>query len=326
MNYLITAFQHFYHSIVRKDKHDWEIIMYCVGTAALFWFLNAMGKIYHHKVLVPVVYQYDEKKMVAISSLPSTLEIEVEGRGWDLLRQIWSWDNRELKIRIENPLETKYLIPGKWQAPIKEILSSVKVEEIATDTIFCRFDRLETKLVGLYADLKDIKLRPGYQISSHINLNPKFIEFKGASSLIKNLPPLLPLKIDARNVNDAFDQNVPLDFSEEYPRNNLLTYEQEFVNVRFSVRPSLEEELEIPLETVGAEKHPGLFLKERKVLVTFLVSETDKKKIKPEAFKIIADFQSFNPADSTIEILVKEKPAQVSDVQVNIEKTRVYGR
>jgi hypothetical protein len=326
MNPLASVIHHFYHSAIKKDKHEWEIILYCLATAALFWFLNAMGKLYQHRLQVPVQFQFDEKKFVAVSSLPSHLEVKVEGRGWDLARQIWSWEPRYLTVKIDKPIEIQYLVPLKWAEPLKEILSSVKYEQVATDTIFCRFDKLETKLVGLYADLKEIRLRPGYQISSHITLNPKFIEFKGASSLIKNLPPLLPLKIDARNVNDAFDQNVALDFSEEYPKNQLLSYDKEFVNVRFSVRPSLEEEIEISLEIIGNQNHPGLYLKEKKVLITFLVSEKDKKEIHPEDFKVVADFQSFNPADSTLEVKVVKSPKLVSDVQLNISKTRVYAR
>ncbi len=326
MQYVVKAFQHFFFSVIRKNKHDWEIILYCVGTAALFWILNAMGKVYHHEISVPVRFEFDEKKVLAVSSLPKSVKVQAEGRGWDLLRQIWALEPGELKVKVDKPLEKGYLIPKNWQPAVRELLPSVRVESIAEDTIFCRFDKLETKLVGLYADLKDIRLRPGFEISSRIEVNPRFVEFKGAASLLKNLPPMMPLKIDARNVSDAFDQNVPLDLSEEYPRSQLLQYNQEFVNVRFSVRPSLEEELEVMLETAGSEKYPNLYLKEKKVLITFLVSQEERKKIKPEAFRIVADFESFNPADSTIEVALKQKPAQVSDVQVSISKTRVYAR
>jgi hypothetical protein len=84
--------------------------------------------------------------------------------------------------------------------------------------------------------------------------------------------------------------------------------------------------MEIMLETSGADAYPGLYLKERKVLVTFLVSEGEKKKIKPEDFQAVADFNSFNPADSTIEVVLRKRPESVSDVQLSISKTRVYGR
>lgn len=326
MDQFINLLRHFYQSALRKDKHDWEVVSYCVATAALFWFLNAMGKVYHHTLSLPVQYQFASASFLPVSSLPENIEVEVVGKGWDLAREIWSWEKKVQRVKIGRPLETPYLVPSEWLPSVKHLLADVQVEAVVDDTIFCRFDRIEKKLVGLYVDLQDIKLREGYQISSPIQISPKFIEFKGASSLIRNLPAMLPVKIDARNVSSSFDQNVPIDFSEEYPRNQLLTYEQDAVNVQFSVRPSLEEELQIPIGVWHGQIHPNLYLKERKVSVSFLVSEKDKGRIEPGLFQIVADFETFNPADSTVEVVLKQRPDFVSDVQVGIAKTKVYAR
>ena len=324
MNQFVGFLQHFYTSALRKDKHDWEIISYCVGTAALFWFLNAMGKVYHHQISIPIHYQYAGKSYLPVESLPEKIEVNVVGKGWDLAREIWSWEPKVQRINIGKPMEVKYLIPSDWLPNLKTLLPVVQVEGVSTDTIFCRFDRIEKKLVGLYVDLQDIKLQEGYQISSPVQISPRYIEFVGAASLIHNLPAMLPVKIDARNINSSYDQNIGIDFSEEYPKNQLLNYDQDVVNVQFTVRPSLEEEVQVQLDVINAAVHPTLFLKERKVTVSFLVSEKDKKLVKPSDFEVVADIQSFNPADSTVEVLLKKKPDFVSDVQVGISKTKVY--
>jgi hypothetical protein len=326
MNPLISFFQHFYQSALRKDKHEWEIIIYCVGTAALFWFLNAMGKVYHHQLSIPIEYQYNGQKYIAISSLPKSIQVEVEGRGWDLLRQMYSWDSKVFYFKIERPFETQFLLPSGWKKKISELLPAVKVQAVVSDSIFCRFDTRSKKLVGLYVDLQDIRLRPGYQISSPIRISPKFIEFEGATSLVDRLPAMLPVKVDARNISESFDQNVAIDFSAEYPKNELLRYNQDAINVQFYVRPSLEEEIEVPIQVVNAEKHPELFLKERKVTVTFLISEQEKAKLSTEDFLVQADLDGFNPADSTIEVKLVKSPKLVSDAQLGIVKTRVYAR
>jgi hypothetical protein len=282
-----------------------------------------MGKVYHHTLQVPVEYQYDKSRIVAISSLPSVLDVQVEGRGWDIARAIW-WDKKPVRIRINKPLEAEYLLPSQWENKTREVLTEVKVEKIGTDTIFCRFDPIEKKQVGLYVDLQDIRLRMGYQISSPIRLTPRFVEFRGAASLIRNLPAMLPVRVDARNISESFDQNVGLDFSEEYPKNQLLNYDLDKVNVQFTVRPSLEESLDIPIEMVNARS--GLGLKETKATVTFLVSDSEKPELRLNAFRVVADMATFNPADSTVEVRLEKYPETVSDVQVGIKKTRVYVR
>jgi hypothetical protein len=326
MNQLVGFLKHFYHSALHKSKHDWEIILYCVGTAALFWILNAMGKVYHHTLQIPIQYQYSNKVYVPLMNLPSMLDVQVEGRGWDLTQAIWKWNKETIKVNLNKPLETRYILPGLWQDRAKEIFPEVKIESVASDTIFCRFDRIEKKLVGLYVDLRDIKLKPGFRISSPITVSPKFIEFKGAATNIRNLPQMLPVKIDARQINDSYDQNVPIDFSEQYPRNQFLNYELEAINVQFSVRPSLEEELSIDLTELNGEKYPELYLKEKKVLITFLVTDDERQGVLPTNFKVVADMATFNPADSTVEVRLVNKPRSVSDVKIAIKKTRAYVR
>jgi len=325
MNQLVGFLQHFYHSALHKDKKEWKIILYCVGTAALFWILNAMGKTYHHTLSIPIEYKYSRQIYVPLESLPVKLDVTVEGRGWDLTQAIWTWEKEPILVNFDKPLETKYLLPGKWLDRAKGIFPTVRVESIMSDTIFCRFDRIEKKLVGLYVDLQDIQLKSGFRISSPIRLTPKFVEFKGAATLIRNLPQLLPVKIDARRIQDSFDQNVVLDFSSEYPKNQLLTFDLENINVQFSVRPSLEEEMVVPLLMKNTNTQPELYLKEKKVILTFLVSDDEKQKLQTSDFRVVADMATFNQADSTVEVRLEISPRSVSDVKVAIQKTRAYG-
>jgi hypothetical protein len=261
-----------------------------------------------------------------LESLPASLDVRVEGKGWDLTRAIWTWEKESIVVNFDKPIETRYLLPTNWLSRAQEILPEVKVESVNSDTIFCRFDRIETKLIGLYVDLQDIQLKPGFRISSPIRLTPKILEFKGAATLIRNLPQSLPVKIDARKINDSFDQNVALDFSEEYPKNQLLTYDRDMINVQFSVRPFLEEEMDVPLLVENNDVYPTLILKEKKVAVTFLVSDSEKTSLRPADFKVVADMATFNPADSTVEVRLVSKPVAVSDVKVAIQKTRAYVR
>lgn len=324
MNYLVGFFKHLVQSALHKDKRDWEIIFYSTGTACLFWFLHSMGKEYQHPVKVPVEYIFSSESVLPVASLPQNISVQVSGTGWNLAKTMFDWDNKSLKIQIRRPLETDWLLPQNWKNKVKDLLQDVQVEGVLEDTIFCRFDRIERKQVGLYADLQHIQLKPGFQISSPVVISPTFVEFTGASSIIRKLPNMIPVKVDARNINQSFDQNVALQIADEYPKNGLLQYQQDVVNVRFTVRPSLEEEWQLPITLVNGQNYPGLVLMERKVAVTFLISEADKSRVQPEDFDIVADMETFNPADSTVLVSIRKKPMYVSDVQLGTSKTRVY--
>jgi hypothetical protein len=326
MNALLLFFRHFYQSALRKEKRDWEIISYCVMVSSLFWFLNAMGKVYHHNIKVPVRYQFNQKLYVPIASLPEFVEIKAEGRGWDLVRAIWMRNPSVLNVSVSNPLQTLNLYPGDWQGKMREMMPSVKLVNVLTDSIFCRFDPIESREIKLIADLKDFTVKNGYRISSPVKITPSSIRFTGAASLIRSLPPQLPLSISGKDVQDSFDQNISLDFQDEYPKNELLQYGPEMVNVHFSIRSALEDEIEIPIEIDHAEKQPGLYLKENRQRVHYLVSIPDRQKVRAGDFRLAADMATFNPADSTVELVVSKHPPIISDPQPESKKIRVYGR
>jgi hypothetical protein len=106
MNALLQFVKHFYRSALRKERRDWEIICYCILVSSLFWFLNAMGKMYQHTLKVPVEYRYNQKMFVPVASLPDFVEVKAEGRGWDMLRAIWAKNPSQLEVTITDPLKT----------------------------------------------------------------------------------------------------------------------------------------------------------------------------------------------------------------------------
>jgi hypothetical protein len=106
---------------------------------------------------------------------------------------------------------------------LREMMPSVKLDSILEDSIFCRFDPIESRDIPLFADLKDFTVKNGYRISSPVKITPRSVRFTGAASLIRNLPPQLPVRISGSDVSESFDQNLSLNFQEDYPKSDLLT-------------------------------------------------------------------------------------------------------
>jgi YbbR domain-containing protein len=324
MNAVLQFIRHFFESALRKEKRDWEVIFYCILVSGLFWILNAMGKIYHHTVQVPVEYHYDRNQFVPVASMPEFVEVRTEGRGWNMLRAIWARNPSVLTIDIPKPLSTLNIFPEKWAGSIKAMMPSVKVEAILTDSIFCRFDPIESREIPLFADLSDFQLKTGYRIIGQIKITPSTIRFNGAASLIRSLPAQLPVRISGNDVQENFDQNIGLTLPGEFSQNELLHHSPEAVNVHFSVKSNLEDELEIPVQILNQNLHPNLFLKEEKVVINYLVAIPDRAKIKPGDFNLCADFAKFNPGDSTVDLELQKWPERVSDAHPLQTKIRVY--
>lgn len=326
MKTILGFLRHLYQSALRKGKREWEIIFYCIGTSALFWLLNAMGKVYRHEIAMPVRYRYDESRFIMIASLPSTVNIRVEGRGWELARAMLGWQREGVEVFIEKPLNTRFLNPENWLYQARGHYPGVKVNAIVADSLYCRFDKKVRRTLSLTADLKDVGLRPGFRIDGPVQLTPATLVVEGAESLVRNLPDPLPVRLGMQNLQESVDQNVQIDPGPDFRDSPLLSLRSEMVNVRFTVRSAMEQALLVPVEFEQAGKEPALQTGEDKAELIFLISEKDRPRISAGDFRVVADPATLNPSDSTVELKVVKKPDFVSGVELSATRIRVYAR
>jgi hypothetical protein len=326
MKTILGFLRHLYQSALRKGKRDWEIIFYCIGTAALFWLLNAMGKVYRYEIEMPVRYRFDDSRFMMIASLPSSVTIRVEGRGWELAQAMLGWRREGVDVFIEKPLDTRYLKPENWLYQARENYPGVKVNAIVSDSLYCRFDKKIRRTLSLVPDLKEVGLRPGFRIDGSVRLTPASLVVEGAESLIRNLPDPLPVRLEMQNLQEPVDQNVKIDIGPDFRGSPLLSFQTEMVNVQFTVRPSLEEALMVPVRLLETGKASALQIREEKAELVFLISDKDRPRVSPGDFQVVADPATFNPSDSTVEVRVARKPAFVSGVELSATRIRVYAR
>ena len=71
----------------RNIRIDRNILSYiiCVIIAAILWFLNALNKEYTSEISYPVRYTDFPKGKYLVSSLPSTITLEVKAKGFTLV-------------------------------------------------------------------------------------------------------------------------------------------------------------------------------------------------------------------------------------------------
>lgn len=112
--------------LARKPK--WRTTFLCIGGAVVFWMLNALDKVYTTNISCPVVFVMDESRLSFVKVPPSTMHLEVSGRGWSLLRYL-------LHLNVQSV-----------ELPVTQISKRGRIE---SETLRLVFD----------ASLKDLKVR-----------------------------------------------------------------------------------------------------------------------------------------------------------------------
>lgn len=293
--------------------------MLCIIAATTFWLLNALNKRYTTKINYPIEFLVDNPEaVVVVKELPSKVEIDVSGGGWNLLRRTIWFNVSPLTIPLNNPTEVKY-IPGSSLVPlISDQLSDISLNYVITDTLKVDIEEKLSKSAFLRIDSANINLAPSYRIVSEIAINPDTVTFVGPSSIINQLPDTVYLTLPTAIASD-FDEEIKISGVES----NLVSHVPQEVNIRFEVAPFLRQTSVVDVTPLNFPEDSSMIVLDRKVEIIYTVQEEMAGAIDDDDFKVWADFKDFDSADSTIAPVLDSIPNFLLDVKINPEKLRV---
>ena len=180
--------------------------------ASFFWLMTALNKEnYSLRLDYPIHFSYNENLYVPVKPLPQTVSVNVSGDGWNLLRKSWlTFAERPVESSISNPLRAKTISSTSLTAQIAEHFPDVKVNYVVSDTFDLNFERKITRIIPIRVDSLAIDLRPGFVISSLINLSPSLISVEGPATLIAQYPDTILVRVPTRKIQNNYDETLPL--------------------------------------------------------------------------------------------------------------------
>jgi hypothetical protein len=295
----------------------------CFLAATTFWFLNALNKDYSTRLSYPIRFEFDDSSYVSLAPLPRKVDMNVSGYGWNLFRKNFLAKTQPLTYHIANPLKTKYLTGITLLPSITEQLEDVRVNYIIEDTVFFDFDRRVTKKVALRVDSAHIGLKEGFQLTSRITIDPDTLTLVGPASLLKAIPESIFIDIPAKSVDENYEEDIPVD----YIQNSLISADYDKVQVSFAVSGFVREALRLPIQLQNLPTNNPPSLSANQVEITYWVRQEDAGKARPEDFKLIADLNKVNNADSTVTLYIETRLDYIRDPKLVGPSVKVmYGK
>ncbi len=189
-----------------------KVFSVCFLAAAFFWLMTALNKDgYSLRLDYPIHFDYDETEFVPVEPLPKTVSVNVSGNGWNLLRKSWlSFAERPLEYKVTNPLKANFINTISLTDNLAEHFPDVQVNYVVADTLELDFERKSTRIIPIRIDSSGINMRPGYVISSLINISPSLISVEGPVSMLNAYPDTIVVRIPTRKIQNNYDEILPL--------------------------------------------------------------------------------------------------------------------
>lgn len=306
------------HRISPKKLSNLKVVVLCIAAATTFWILNALNKDDYNTVVdFPVELIYDQSEFVAVSGLPKTLEIEISGNGWDLLRKYFNFNNDSYPVELSSPAAKNYILTADLKRSLGEFLSPTQLISVLQDSLKFDIDRIKTIKVKPVLDSLSFAMAKNYRIIDEISFSPEILTIKGPSSIVDSLPEYFPILLDEGRINKPIDKVISLDVPDSL--SELLQIEEEDIRVKFNVIAFLEGNKRLKINKINFPKSVTLENEDIVIMISYLVDERKVGELKELEFEAVLDYYKRNKEDSTIKVQVKPMPDYLDKIVISPE-------
>ena len=292
------------------------MVVLCVAAATTFWVLNALNKDNYSTIVdYPVQWEYDQKNYIPVKSLPNSIQIEISGNGWDLLRKYFNISGTPYLIQLNSPAEKKYLLTADLKRSLGEFITPTQLQNVIGDTIHYQIDRIVTKTLRPVLDTLGYSLDKNIALDGKVNFIPDQLEITGPSSVLEAFDGKYPVALNASKINSNFSGKVPLTVDESLAK--LIQLKQKEIQVSFSVLTYLEGNKRLKIKKLNFPKTVSLTNEELVPVLTYLIEEANLPQLKDLEFEAILDYRKRNRADSTLQIEINPNPNFLKEVRIS---------
>ncbi|MCM0060316.1 MAG: YbbR-like domain-containing protein [Algoriphagus sp.] len=299
----------------KRKLSNIKVVVLCIAAATTFWVLNALNKDNYSTIVdYPVQWEFDQKNYVPVKPLPKSIQIQVSGNGWDLLRKYFNISSTAYPILIPSPAEKNFLLTADLKRGLGEFITPTLLENVLGDTIHYQIDRIVTKTLIPELDSAGYSLDKNSLLEGKVSFYPDKLEVTGPTSILESYQGKFPVVLNAKKISKNFSAKVPLALEDDLT--TLVQLKQSEIQVSFSVVTYLEGNKRLKIKKINFPAKVSLADEELIPVLSYLIQEADLPNLKDLEFEAILDYRNRNRADSTLQIEVSPKPKFLKEVKI----------
>ncbi|MFY0593770.1 hypothetical protein [Roseivirga sp.] len=300
----------------RKDERI-KVVVVCIVISTTFWFFSALNKSdYISQINYPIEIIFDDEGYIATSELPDRIPLEVTGGGWDLMTRSFGFNMNPISIRLSDPDASNHILTSTLRGQLTPGLDPVIVNYILEDSLTFDIQKRAARVFELALDPESISLDPDYRIVSPISINPKTIIWTGPEKLINARDRLIYVNAGIENIDEDVNETVNIPDLPEFFNSNT-----ESVEISFEVVRMMDVEVDLNVELINFPD--SIWSVDPSVIkVRYRIEETKFDVADTLGIRLVANYQSMNPSDSSIAIQAITNQAYIEELRLAIQQVK----
>jgi hypothetical protein len=243
-------------------------LMTCLLMAILAWLFLSLNNTYKYPSKTVLVYKDFPQKRAFHALQADTVDLEVEGTGWQLLFARLRVKPQSIAISLEKLNQRNYILFSEQLPNVnKQLETSQKIISVKPDTLYFDFSERTVKRVPVKL-VSDFSFVSQYDIASDIELIPEFVTLLGPEDELKKIKSWPTDTLRIKNMQNTAVARVAMSRNKMKNVNIFPASAQ----VKVPVDEFTEKTLELPLGIINNKEYYDIKLFPRKVKITFLVA------------------------------------------------------
>ena len=240
----------------------------CLLMAVIAWLFLSLNNKYRYAAKTVLVYKNFPQKKAFHALQSDTVDLQVEGTGWQLLFARLRIKPQSIAIGLEKLNNRNFILFSEQLNDINSQLeTSQKIISVSPDTLYFDFSERAVKRVPVKL-VSDLTFADQYNISSDIVLNPEFVTLLGPDQELKKIKEWSTDTLKLKDIQATSVARISM------TRNNMKNVNifPASTEVKIPVDEFTEKTLDLTLNVINNKEYYDIKLFPRKVKVTFLVA------------------------------------------------------
>jgi YbbR domain-containing protein len=275
--------------LTKIERKRFLVLITCLFLAIAGWLFLALSNKYVYMAKTVLVYTSAPQKKAFHPLQSDTVDLLVEGTGWQLLFARLRVSPPSISISLEKLNNRNYILFSEQLYSVNNQLeTSQKIISVRPDTLYFDFSKRTVKKVPVRL-VSNLSFLKQFGISDEIELNPGYVTVSGPQ---EELGKITEWKTDTLKLQDIQRPVVTRVHMKQNVFKNVNIFPSS-VEVKLPVDEFTEKTLEVPLKIVNNTDYYNVRLYPKKVKVTFMVALSSYQQVNEELVEASVDISEW---------------------------------
>lgn len=275
--------------LTKVERKRFLVLTTCMLIAIAAWLFMALNNKYPYTVKTVLKYNNIPQKKAFHPLQSDTVDLQVEGTGWQLLFARLRIKPQSIAISLEKLNNRNFILFSEQLYQVNNQLeTSQKIISVKPDTLYFDFSEKTVKRVPVKL-VSDIGFVKQYGISNPTEITPDYVTISGPE---EELNKIKEWKTDSLNLSDVQYTTKKMVAMTQSKMKNVSIFPAS-VEVKIPVDEFTEKVLDIPLKVTNNREYYSVKLYPRKVKITFLVALSKYNQVNEDFMEAVVDMNEW---------------------------------